>query len=62
MFSEKEIRKITKLFQDINLKIVFHTQHVTENILSPKPLVQVSTAKLWFYLIKFLGSRLLYIR
>jgi hypothetical protein len=52
MYSVKEIRKIAKLFEDTNLKIVSHTQHLAENILRPKP------AKVSFYQIKFLGSQL----
>jgi UV DNA damage repair endonuclease len=54
-YSMKKIRKITKLFQDTNLKIAFHPQHVIENIPRPKPHIQISTAKVSFYHIKCVG-------
>jgi hypothetical protein len=36
-YSGKETRIITKLFQDMNLKVAFHTQSTVQSILRPQP-------------------------
>jgi hypothetical protein len=37
MYSGKETRKITKLFQDMKLEVAFCTQNIIQNILRLQP-------------------------
>jgi hypothetical protein len=36
-YNSKDVRGITKLFRDTNIKVAFRTQNTIQNILRPQP-------------------------
>jgi hypothetical protein len=59
-YSGKEVRKITKLFRDTQIKIAFRTKNTIQNILKPQPHID-KYSRSGIYQIKCLDCPLKYI-